>query len=290
MLQTILRKAAKLMPRGRGLRRLCPRSLSTYVVARMQDLDSPIEVNGQKMYLDPLDSLGLLVWGSYEKDVTQLIKTVLRPGDVAIDLGAHIGYYTLLFASLVGERGKVFAFEPEPSNFELLTRNIRLNGYGNITAERLAVSGLDGKIRLYLMDRTGLGHSVHTHGPKKPFIEVRSARLDNYLGAAGKRIDFIKMDIEGGEYAALRGMESLLLRNQNVKIVTEFYPAKLNQGISSAEEYLATLRRHEFLIYDLKRKSDEPARIEDLVSRYRENEATDILCSRSPVAIGSVDT
>ncbi len=289
MLQTILRKAARLVPRGRGLRRLCPRSLSTYVVARMQDLDLPIEVNGQRMYLDPLDSLGLLVWGSYEKDVTQLIKTVLRPGDVAIDLGAHIGYYTLLFASLVGERGKVFAFEPEPSNFELLTRNIRLNGYGNITAERLAVSGVDGKIRLYLMERTGLGHSVRTDGAKKPFIDVRSARLDNYLGAAGKRIDFIKMDIEGGEYAALRGMESLLLRNRNVKIVTEFYPAKLNQGVSSAEKYLATLRRHEFLIYDLKRKSDEPARIEDLVSRYRENEATDILCSRSPVAIGSVD-
>ena len=64
--------------------------------------------------------------------MTALVKRIVRNGDIVVDIGAHIGYYTLIFARLVGPKGKVFAFEPEPNNFNLLIKNIKINGYKNI--------------------------------------------------------------------------------------------------------------------------------------------------------------
>jgi hypothetical protein len=91
-----------------------------------------IDVQGSKMYVDSSD-IGvapfLLEWGFYEKYETALFKRLVKKGMVVVDIGANIGYYTLLAAHLVGDKGKVFAFEPDPNNYDLLCKNIEVNGY-----------------------------------------------------------------------------------------------------------------------------------------------------------------
>ncbi len=94
------------------------------------------EVQGSKMFLDPGDSLNLSINGVYGELDTQIIREQIKEGDIVIDVGANIGYYTLIFAQLVGKTGKVFAFEPEPKNFEILKKNIEINNYGNVTVEK----------------------------------------------------------------------------------------------------------------------------------------------------------
>ena len=88
-------------------------------------------VQGSLMHLDKFDESDLSINGIYEPLETEIIKEKIQNGDIVIDIGASIGYFTLLLAKLVGTTGKVFAFEPEPSNFSLLNENIKLNKYNN---------------------------------------------------------------------------------------------------------------------------------------------------------------
>ena len=108
-----------------------------------------VEIEGRQMFLDSNDSLRLSINRVYEPSETKTIKTHVKKGDVVLDIGANIGYYTLIFAELVGEKGKVYAFEPDPTNFDLLRKNVEINGYRNITLIQKAVSNKNGKISFY---------------------------------------------------------------------------------------------------------------------------------------------
>ncbi len=92
-----------------------------------------VTMNGHKMYISD-DFLGFYLIGEYEPETTDLFVSLLHEGDVVVDIGAHIGYYTLLAARTVGKDGKVFAFEPDPDNYALLVKNVEMNGYNNVTA------------------------------------------------------------------------------------------------------------------------------------------------------------
>jgi FkbM family methyltransferase len=281
--ERILRTGARMVPRGLGLRQFCPRPLTNFFVTHIQRLDSPIEVLGQKMFLDPLDSLGLALWGKYEERETNLVRKLVRRGDVVLDIGAHIGYYTLLFASLVGEEGQVYAFEPEPSNHALLLRNISLNGHRNVQPEMRAVSDRTGRAMFHLTERTGVGHSLCEFDIRGKSIEVDMVRLDDYFEGRQARINFIKMDIEGAEGLATKGMESLLTKNAGVKILAEFFPGRMNRTGVGAEEYVEILHGHEYLFYDLKQERAEPSTLDALLRQYRGGKATNLLCTRQPL-------
>lgn len=150
-----------------------------------------------KMYINPQDrclSYSLLFKGIYEEVQTKLFTRVVKKGDIVIDIGANIGYYSLLASKLVGEEGKVYAFEPEPKNFGLLKRNIELNGARNIIPVQAIVADRAGRGKLFLCNHNPGGHS--TVIKSKQFIEVESVRLNDFL--FDKRCDVVKMDIEGG--------------------------------------------------------------------------------------------
>jgi FkbM family methyltransferase len=176
-----------------------------------------------------------------ERQERGLLKEVIKPGMTAVDVGANIGIYTQLLAKLVGESGRVYAFEPSPYNFELLTRYTKGS---NVTAVQAAVGDKTGEISLYLSDKLNVDHRTYQSGEGRTEIRVPSYRLDDYI--KDEKVDFIKMDIQGFEYQALLGMKNILRSNPNIKLIMEFWPWGLIKAGSSAEELIELLKQFDF--------------------------------------------
>jgi FkbM family methyltransferase len=129
-----------------------------------------------------------------------------------VDVGAHVGYFTVLLAKQVGPSGEVVAFEPNPNIFEILKENVALNGYRNVILENKAVADQAGQVELRLSSRLpqeGIDSIISDPGPG-PRIKVLAVRLDDYFGSGSNRVGFVKMDIEGAEALALEGMSRIL--------------------------------------------------------------------------------
>ena len=241
------------------------------------------------MFLDRNDSLQLAMRGVYEPVTTALITRLVRPGDTVIDIGANIGYYTLIFARLVGDRGRVVAFEPDPDNFDLLARNVAANGYENVTLVRGAVAARAGMLRLYRSATNDGDHRTYDVRDGRTSVEVEAVRLDEYWTADRGTVDLIKMDIQGAEGAALEGMEQVLARNPEVKLLTEFWPGGLAAAGTDPHDYVAALRRHAFQLHEVdeERGGVVPMTARALAERWPAGSSghTNLLCGRGPLSL-----
>ena len=240
------------------------------------------EVQGYKMFLDDRDSLRLSINGIYSPLGTAICKKEIKKGDIVLDLGAHIGYYTLIFARLVGDKGKVFAFEPNPINFSLLKKNVEINGFKNVVLIQKAVSSKNGKVKLFLSEIDTGDNRIYDSRDGRKFVIVETTRLDDYFKNYKGKINFIKMDIQGAEGGAIKEMSNLLRKNKNLKIFTEFWPWGLREFGIKAEEFLKLLLRHKFILYRINEQENkiEPISIDRLIKEYtpeRKND-TDLLC------------
>ncbi len=104
-------------------------------------------VHGNKMFLDPMDCLNLSISGVYGEFDTELVKEQVKSGNRVIDLGANIGYYSLLFSNLVGKTGAVYSFEPNPNNVKIVEKRVlRLTIFKNITVEQNGASNTNSKL------------------------------------------------------------------------------------------------------------------------------------------------
>lgn len=190
-----------------------------------------IIVNDHKMFVNTQDKVivpSLIIYGVWEKFETDLFYKIVKPGDVVVDVGANIGYYTLIAAGLVGKEGKVYAFEPEPSNYKLLTKNVGINSFRNVTAIQKAISDDNGKIRLYL-DKVNLGAPSFSEEnifiERGSYVDVETISLDEFFENRKKeeKFNFIKIDAEGAEGLIVNGAKNILQEN-NPKILMEFWP------------------------------------------------------------------
>jgi len=241
-----------------------------------------VEIDGHKMFLDSLDSLRLSINGVYEEFETEIVKKIIKKGDVVVDVGANIGYYTLIFAKLVGNDGKVFSFEPEPTNFNLLKKNVEINGYKNVVLIKKAVSTKTDKTMLYIANDNKGSHTLVNAKHDGEFIEIDSVRLDDYFKNYYGKINFVKIDIEGSEASAIKGMSSLLRKMGQIKIMTEFSPFMLDKSDINSKIYIELLNELDFEIYNLdgKKRKIIPADVYYLLKRYttkKENHAN-LLC------------
>lgn len=167
----------------------------------------------------------------------------LRPGDVVLDLGAHVGAFTIYAAKQVGPAGRVIAFEPYSRNFRLLEENIRLNGLSNVIALNRGAWDRAGELDLVLSELSG-SHSMHASSsvaPRSGGIErVHVDTVDHSLAELMvETAQFVKMDIEGAELEVLRGMEHLLRSNPPSFAIAAYHTVGGRQTSSRVADRLA---------------------------------------------------
>lgn len=287
LLFSLYKKSIKSMSKGHGIGRYHLVKKTLRIIQNSLRSDCVI-VQGNTMYLDKNDSLSLAVNNVYSEFEMDVIRNRIKKGDSVLDIGAHIGYFTLIFAESVGNDGKVFAFEPEPTNFELLKKNVKINNYHNIVLEQKAVSDRNGRCELFVGQRSSGANRIYE--PKKTrtqefkLILVDSIKLDDYFKdkSIGK-IDFIKMDVEGAELLALYGMRNILKENPDIVIITEFLKNSIEDAGLNPKEMLDFLYSQGFTIYlvDEQKKKILPINIEDLLTSKFENRTINLLCERS---------
>lgn len=253
---------------------------------RSSQFDNKIfEVEGHRMFLNE-GLFGLSIGNPFEPLVTEIVKKHIKRGNNVLDIGAHVGYYTLLFAKLVGKEGKVFAFEPNPNNFVLLKKNLEMNNYQNVVSEQLAISDRSGKTKLY-MSLNPADARIYQSDKCLDYVEVTTTRLDEHFLGFDGQIDFIKMDVQGAEGAVIQGMPFLLKKNKDIQILTEFSPSLLSRSDIEPIEFLKELVNYGFSFFDLneEKMEAEPATIPELIEKYpseKEN-YTNLLLVKNPI-------
>lgn len=204
--------------RARGIKLVALEGFELYIFEYDWDIGEHIFLNKQ-----------------YEPHVTTFLKQQLREGMTFVDVGANIGYFTLLAATRVGKSGKVVAVECNPRNCELIYMSLHRRGFDDVLVYPFAVS--DGQRLMSLTAGFSNGVVSELTPNDAESVIVPAVTLDALLGHQG-RIDILKMDIEGCEGKAWRGMQDIVRRDHPI-ILTEFFPALLKQYSDvEAEEFL----------------------------------------------------
>jgi FkbM family methyltransferase len=191
--------------------------------------DKPIlskQTKGFEICLEPKDlhdAAYIYNTGTYERSTTDLFSFLAKKSQVVFDVGAYWGWFTLLGAAILRNGGRVFSFEPSPSNFSMLKRSIQLNGFSNATLFEEAISNTDSDCALYE------GGNPYKHSLVRDFglgsVSVKSSRLDTVAESLSvNRIDMLKMDVEGNEPQVFLGAQSLLQNERIGNIIMEYSP------------------------------------------------------------------
>ena len=202
-------------------------------------------------------SAAIVASGVWERQETQFLQAVLRPGDVFVDVGANIGYFSLLASRLVGEAGAVLAFEPEHDNFRLLEANCRLNGCANVRSFQAALGAENAAGTLYLNELNRGDHSLYPEQAGRAGQAISIVNGSRLIGASHPRVNCIKIDTQGAECDVLAGLAELIAASAtDLVMVIEFSPLHLKKAGTSGRALLDLLAGHEWQMYLM----DEAAR------------------------------
>jgi FkbM family methyltransferase len=186
---------------------------------------------------------------SWEINDTRYLEGNLFPDSIFIDIGANIGYYTILSSRLVGAHGTVFSFEPNQHNFQMLAKSVALNRCENVTAHQLALGETDKRQWLYKSSSNYGDHrfAIHEFEKNREKEMVSIMRLDSFLNAlpAEKKIA-IKMDVQGLETQVIRGMKRLLDERDVYLVMAEYCPRLISLSGDDPGDMLELLRNAGF--------------------------------------------
>lgn len=219
--------------------------------------------------------------GNYEVAETRLCERVLKPGDVALDGGANIGLYSLLFGRLVGPSGRVVAFEPDPVNAGRLKHNLELNRLEFVEIVQAALWSGPGRRALHRFDpRFGPWHSLGAPELAHPFRRGETARpvdevavevvtLDGYCRKAGiEHVTLLKLDLEGAEPDALVGASGLLARRAVGLVLFEVSLPQLEALGHGPNDSLGILAEHGYATYAIAEDGTIGKKLDGTAERY----------------------
>jgi len=205
-------------------------------MARIYGADLELDVSN---YVDRT-----IFMGCYEPVNTFLFKQILRPGGTAVDVGANIGYFTLLAASLVGEGGRVIAAEAHPRNFEILAAAVERNGLKQVRPVNLGLSDENGSGQIIMADQKEYANRTASMVPQSgltgPTIQLRT--LDDCMAEWGiDVVDLLKIDVDGFETKVVRGGAKSLASGRIRNVIVEFDERWLSASGSSVDELTSLL-------------------------------------------------
>lgn len=207
-----------------------------------------IKLNKYYLFLNQKDAVvsGAIALGVYERFETEIFLKSLKPEMTVVDIGANIGYYTLLAA----QRSKsVLAFEPDQTNYDLLVKNITENNCGNVACFKLAISDKNEEITLFKNPNNYGDCRIYPFSEGTSKAQVSSVALDGFIQKINlTHVDFIKIDIQGAEGYALAGMEKIL-EQSNLELLIEFFPYGLRMSGFDPINILENLSNKKFRIY-----------------------------------------
>jgi len=195
----------------------------------------------------------VLFFGTYEPEVRRIFRTVLPLGGVALDVGANVGWHTLLMASLVGATGRVIAVEANPVLRQRLQDHLCLNHFGQVDVISCAAADSEGTMEFYApaanAPDSGDGHVVEFGTGDRGGTLVEARRLDAIVhGSAVERVDLIKIDVEGFEWRVLQGGEETIAKFRP-HIVFEYNAESASRGSGTPELISEFFRAHRYQLF-----------------------------------------
>jgi FkbM family methyltransferase len=209
------------------------------------------------------------------------MRRLVRPGSNVLDIGANIGFYTSLLSDLIGPEGCIHAFEPDATNFKHLTATTGRKN--NVTLVPKAVSDHSGRLLIYTSPTLNVDHRTYEVANYKQAIAVDGVSVDDYVGGRF-RVDVIKMDIQGYELNALRGMKKTVTASPAVTIFSEFWPYGFRLCGTNAKDvydYIRSLDLQMWLPERGKLRPVSPAMVEE----FQESETVyyNVILSKQPL-------
>lgn len=214
--------------------------------------DEFVIVYGHKMHLPKYGFDIYSTKGIYGELDTLTVEKIVNKGDYVVDIGAAIGYYTLILSRIVGNDGKVFSFEPKKDRFELLKENISLNGYDNVETLNNAIFPKDKSPQFFKPkgEKGGLRHLEKKQSTHIEKIDVITIDLDSFFKnlKLNEKISFVKIDVDGSELFVLQSMLSIL-KNKNLTLFLEWDMDASKRSGCEPLEILNILKKFDFRIF-----------------------------------------
>ncbi len=239
-----------------------------------------VELSNFKMYVSPEDDYiggSIIREREYEPHMTRIFEQFVRPKMQVLDLGANMGYFSLLAASFVGPAGHVYSWEPSPENVRLLLASKQLNQFSNIEIVQAAAGAKSGLLKYFPNFSNGLVMQIGDEPAEEAVSAetVMALRVDDYIPRDTK-IGFLKIDVEGFEYEALSGALDTIRRNLPI-IATEFSPkALLRASGISGEEFLQFFIRLGYDLSVIDKYNLAPGSVADVLRHYESSDVDHI--------------
>lgn len=201
-----------------------------------------VRVRGMRFYGFTFDRL-LYLWlhklGLMGRSDSRQLGEEAKPGMTVVDVGANVGVYTGLFSKSVGPHGKVIALEPSPSNWRALCKAASVNHWDNVELHQIAAADRSGHMHFECSVFNSGNNALSVDGRSGGGLEVEVASLDSIV--AGRKVHFIKIDVQGWEASVLRGARQTLSENRPLSVRVEIWPSGLLRAGSSADEVVDLL-------------------------------------------------
>lgn len=196
-----------------------------------------------------------------DADEIAYLKKIIQPGDTILDIGANIGFYSKILSACTGAKGSVHAFEPDVTNFNHLKKNTA--GLANVVLNNKAVSEETETLKIYKSKDLNVDHRTYPVGEYESIETIDAVSIDDYV--AGKfQVQVVKMDIQGFEVSALKGMKKTIENNPDIKLLLELWPHGLHAAGSSVQQFNEVVRSSGLKIFFLEKKGLTELKAEEI--------------------------